>query len=986
MKCSTKYSFSERGGNSCAEIGFDLLVSSAMPDDSRDDAEFEPIGGWDRRYRGIGIGCAVVVTLLAGFVVWPYAFRSKPLTWEAISRAQNRGDFEAAVELCIQLAEADQNQAAEALALAGEMAIDPLAHFGRGEELILDALKRDPSNRRALGNYARVLTMTGQRWKATRWLASYVAKYDDSLQQLIWLSDASVVITDWNLLTTGRRLFPNDALPALGLAFDAMVDRPNDAVRELQACLRANPSMIEANALLGRALLACGQLEAFQKWDRTLSADFESHPEVWRARGMWWKDRDAGKALRCYLESCRRAPDDAETNLQISLLLTQAGEVEAASVFQSRFRKINAYLDLVRAARERNDLSVASEAADLAEQLQRPVESLGWRRVAAEQGYQMDVSDDSSLELSINSDSVVASDFDPDDVVDRSRWPIPGPVVLSGEAVPISRPGNGTFGFRNVAALVGLTTGVADHSTSPMVLESLHLVNGGGVAVFDYDSDGWPDLFLSQGVLSPVSADMKPRDPLFRNIDGTLARNASEHALVADWDFPQGCSAGDFNGDGFSDIVVAGIGKNCLLQNCGDGTFRNVTREAGMSDEAWTSSCAFADLNSDSWPDMYEVRYLETDGVFEKECYATDALRRPCPPKDFAAASDRIWMGDGDGTFTALRDTNVPVAAGRGLGLIVADFDQRPGLDIFIGNDGTEDFLLMNQLESADSTARFIDEATFRGVSVNGQGRTQASMGITIGDVDCDGELDLFQTNFHGEANTIYSGLGDGFFNDATAHAGLYTLSLGMLGWGTEFLDVDLDGWLDLVVINGHLEDRSRFETPFRMPAQVFRNDGQGRFAKAVVENPDAWIQEPRLGRSLATLDWNRDGQMDLAVTSLDSRVALLIGDTDSVGSFVLIHLIGVESERDAIGTRVVMEAAGFRQVYQLTAGDGFQASNQRRIHAGLGEARTIDRLTVSWPSGSVQEWEALKVDQEIIVVEGRESVIVAEGQGGRGQ
>lgn len=951
-----------------------------MPDDSRDDAEFSPIAGWNGRYGAIGFACVLVVTLLVGFVVWSYAFQSESATWEAISRAQTRGDFEEAIQLCIQLAEADQNQAAQALALAGEMAIEPLAHFSRGEELFLDALKHDPSNRRALGNYARVLTMTGQRWKATPWLASYVAKYEDSLQQLIWLSDASVVITDWNLLTAGRRLFPNDELPALGLAFDALVDRPDDAVRELQACLRASPHMIEANALLGRALLDSGQLDAFQKWDRTLSADFEIHPEVWRARGMWWKDRDAGKALRCYLECCRRAPDNAETNLQISLLLTQAGEVEAASVFRSRFDKINAYLDLVRAVRERNDFSVALDAADLAEQLQRPVEALGWRRVAARQGYSTVDVDDPSSEASINSDSVVASNFDPDDVVDRSRWPIPGPVVLSGETFPLSQAGHRTFRFKNVATTVGLTAGVADQPASPVVLESLHIVNGGGVAVFDYDNDGWPDLFLSQGARAPVLADMAPWDPLFRNIDGTFAQNASEHALVADWELPQGCSAGDFNGDGFSDIIVAGIGRNCLLQNCGDGTFLNVTREAGMSDEAWTSSCGFADLNSDSWPDMYEVRYVETEELFEKKCYATDRVQRPCPPKEFAAASDKIWMSDGDGTFTALRATDVPVVAGRGLGLIIADFDQRPGLDIFIGNDGTEDFLLMNQQEVADRTARFIDEATFRGVSVNAQGRMQASMGITIGDVDRDGELDLFQANFHGEANTIYSGLGDGFFNDATSRAGLYTPSLGMLGWGTEFLDVDLDGWLDLVVINGHLEDRRRFETPFRMPAQLFRNDGRGKFVAAVVENDDAWLQEPRLGRSLATLDWNRDGQMDLTVTSLDSPVALLIGDTESVGSFTQIHLIGVESERDAIGTKVVIEAAGLRQVYQLTAGDGFQACNQRRIHAGLGEASIIDRLTVSWPSGSVQEWEALKVDQEIIVIEGRESLVVADG------
>ncbi|MGZ0165209.1 MAG: CRTAC1 family protein [Planctomycetales bacterium] len=331
-----------------------------------------------------------------------------------------------------------------------------------------------------------------------------------------------------------------------------------------------------------------------------------------------------------------------------------------------------------------------------------------------------------------------------------------------------------------------------------------------------------------------------------------------------------------------------------------------------------------------------------------------------------------IWISAGDGSFFALQNSNVPVDAGRGLGLIIADLDEQPGLDVFVGNDGTADFMLINEQESAGGTARFRDEATLCGVALNGKGRMQATMGVAYGDVDRDGTADLFQANFYGEANTVYFGLGDGYFNDATARAGLYTTSLAMLGWGTEFLDADLDGWPDLVVMNGHLEDRTRFGEPFRMPAQIFRNDGQGRFLKIDVNAAGEWFGKPRLGRALATVDWNRDWQTDLAVTSLDSPAALLFGDTNSVGNFISIHLRGTISERDAIGAKVVLEAAGIRQFHQLTTGDGFQTSNQRRIHVGLGEARIIDRLSVAWPSGVIQEWESLSVNQKIVLVEGR--------------
>lgn len=904
---------------------------------------------------------------------------TKPITWDVIHQAQQQGDFEEAIRLCVQLAERDPDQAAEAFAAASEVAIEPLAEFTRGEELALTALDLAPGNKRALASYTRLLTMTGRRWKSIPLLTQYVTQFDDSVQQLIWLADTSVVITDWDLLQKARSTMPTDPLPSLGLAFDALVSRPDEAIQHLKNCLKANPDLMEARAFLGRAFLENGDEKAFQRWNSQLPATCEVHPEVWRARGLWWRSRDHRKALRCYLECCRRIPDDAQTNLQVSLLLTQADEQQAAATFKRRFETMTRYLDLVRAVRELGDLSVAPEAADCCIELQRPAEAAAWYRIAIANGYAPPVADLASRIPDNKSGPLRASLFDLDEVVDVTRWPIPHAVDSSTEPAPVSSLSFSNLRFRNIAPAIGLDFQYVNGASLSEPPVSLHKVNGGGVAGLDYDSDGWTDLFLTQagGTPGTISKSGANRDPLFRNIDGVRVQEVSEVAGIFDLSYGQGCTAGDFDNDGFTDILIANIGQNRLLKNCGDGTFQDVTAESGISGEAWTSSCAFADFNCDSWPDVYEVRYVDTEELFEKQCHFADGVRRPCPPKEFPAVDDVLWLSKGNGKFEALSKAELPVTAGRGLSVIIADFDQQSGLDVFVGNDGTADFLLMNQSDGSESRPQFQNEATVRGVAVHGNGSMQATMGIAFGDVNRDGDPEVFQTNFHSEPNTLYESLGNGYFNDATAYSRLHTPSLQMLGWGTELIDADLDGWLDLVVVNGHLEDKTRLGHLYQMPAQLFRNDRHGKFTEVAPENVGAWFGEPRLSRSLATLDWNRDGQLDFAVAGLDSPAAVLAGDTSPVGNYLTIHLRAVDSARDAIGTRVEFQLDNTQHVYELTAGDGYQTSNQRVIHMGLGSIEVIDHLKVEWPSGRVQEWNSVGCNQEVAIVESREILTI---------
>jgi tetratricopeptide (TPR) repeat protein len=923
----------------------------------------------------IGLGSLAFVAAAIYIVSDSKPEPEEAVTWDAINLAVGIDDYEGTITLCEQLAERDPSQAAEALAIASETAAVTLAQLDRGDQFAQCALAIDPSNQRALASYSRVLTMTGQRWKSISWLAEYVVRYEDSQDELIWLSDTAVVVSDKGLLDAARQAHPDDPLPAFGLAFDSMIAHPHEAVRQLRACLEMRPDMIEAHALLGRALLDAGDEDAFREWDRQLPTDYEIHPDVWRARGKWWRNRDPKNALRCYLECCHRSPEDAQANLQISLLLDQEGEPEAAAVFRARFENIRSYLALLRDVRERRDYSGVLQAAHLAEQLQRPAESLGWYRAAVEHGLATSTVVENHKYSAVDFDSVVASEFDPDRIVDRTRWPLPEPASTGRTPDSVAKRNSEDLRFRDVAQSVGLEFEYVNRLDASDTLRDFETVNGGGVAAIDYDCDGWPDLFFTQAGRSLIRIDENTThsDPLFRNIDGLRAEDVSSSAGIVDWGYGQGCTVGDFDDDGFPDIVIANTGRNRLFHNCGDGTFEDVTDESGITGDAWTSSLAIADFNSDSWPDLYEVRYVETEDLFEKVCYASEGVRRPCPPGEFTPMDDVIWLSTGDGKFVPLENAGIPTGSGRGLGLIVADFDQRPGLDVFVGNDGSADFLLINQPEADKDMPQFLNEATLRGVAVNGRGRAQGTMGIAYRDFDGDGTLDLFQSNFYGESNSLYLGLGNGYFNDATTHAGLYTASLTMLAWGAEFLDADLDGWPDLVVVNGHLEDKTQAGEPYRMSAQLFRNDGRGRFDEVPATASGAWFQKPRLARALATLDWNRDGQMDFAVTSLDSPAALLTGETSSVGNSITIHLRAVDSARDAIGTKVMIEAGGQQQVHQLIAGDGFQTSNQRTIHTGVGAHEQIDRMTIHWPSGRVQECESLAVKQEILVVEGRD-------------
>jgi len=498
----------------------------------------------------------------------------------------------------------------------------------------------------------------------------------------------------------------------------------------------------------------------------------------------------------------------------------------------------------------------------------------------------------------------------------------------------------------------------------------MYSFTGGGIGVIDFDNDGWPDIACTQGGDwdRPESPDFNDR--LFRNLDGERFGDVSPLAGLDTAGFSQGVACGDVNNDGWADIYVARIGRNALYLNNGDGTFSDATESLGPAVARWTTSCLIADLDGDGNSDLLDVNYLTGDGVFTNLCNYR-GHRRACFPGKFASERDDLWVNAGDATFRLAEELGSGFSDDPrpGLGTVAADFDESGKLSVFVANDSLANWYYRLEREE-DSSLVVRDSAGLQGLRADRDGRAQACMGVACSDADGDGELDIFVTNYFQEHNTLYLSQDFGFV-DSSRECGLFTPSLPLLGFGTQFLDADLDGWDDLIVVNGHVDDFRFDGTPFRMPAQFFRNGG-GSFSERS-EDSGPYFQKQTLGRSTAVVDWNRDGLPDVAVMHLDDPLALLTNTSQRTGQSLIVRLVATTTQRDAIGTRVKVQLQNGRELTrQLVAGSGYQAGNEPALVFGLGNNAAISSVEVRWPSGTTTMMPpGLKPGSEIVLVEG---------------
>jgi hypothetical protein len=502
---------------------------------------------------------------------------------------------------------------------------------------------------------------------------------------------------------------------------------------------------------------------------------------------------------------------------------------------------------------------------------------------------------------------------------------------------------------------------------------------GSGVAWIDYDGDGWLDLFCVQaGPLGPDEGP-QPTNKLYRNNrDGTFT-DVTEPAGLGRGGFGMGAAVGDFNNDGFDDLLVTYLGGVALYANEPDGRggrrFADVTRQAGLRDPHWATSAAWGDIDGDGLLDLYVCNYCEVDLARYPDCtHEPSGERMSCPPSHFPSVPHKLFRNAGNGTFTDVTETSgvATASASPGLAVAMVDLDGDGRLDIYVANDMKPGFLFHNQ-----GGGKFVEKALLSGCALGLNGSLVAGMGVAVADVDGSGRPSLLVTNFERRPNALYLNQGGLVFRDFSMPSGLGGPSIPRLAFGADFLDADLDGRLDLAVANGHIHRSAGLHgSEYAQLAQLFVGEGNGKFRDAS-DAAGPYFRTARVGRGLAVADFNNDGRPDVAISHVGGPVALLENRTVTGHNWLDLELVGdgVRSNRNAIGARVEIEAGGTRQVRFVLGGGSYLSASERRLVVGLGSAAGAERVTVAWPSGRRQQFRDLAGRKGYRLTEGRETV-----------
>ncbi|HSE21945.1 MAG TPA: CRTAC1 family protein [Pyrinomonadaceae bacterium] len=514
-------------------------------------------------------------------------------------------------------------------------------------------------------------------------------------------------------------------------------------------------------------------------------------------------------------------------------------------------------------------------------------------------------------------------------------------------------------------------------------------IMGSGAGLLDYDNDGDLDVFLVQGsvlepgttpnaTLFPWRQQQSPRGKLFRNnlINTKVATrelqftDVTEESGIVATGYGMGIAVGDINNDGWSDLYLTNLGSNQMLLNKGDGTFVDITAKSRTDDPRWSTSASFLDYDRDGWLDLMVVNYAEFSTGNNPSCYAATTARDYCTPRVFRAPGNRLFHNLRNGTFE-----DVTVAAGvdkdfgHALGVVAGDFNDDGWIDIFVANDGDPNQLWINQ-----KNGTFKNDALLGGAAVNRDGRAEASMGVDAGDFDGDGTDDIFVTHLLDETNTLFTNLGGATFEDRTREVGLGKPGRRFTGFGTLFFDYDNDGWLDLLVANGavqQLPELMRKGDPFPLgqPNQLFHNSGNGHFVE-VIEDAGPSFQFLEVSRGAAFGDIDNDGDIDVLVTNNNGPARLLLNETANRNHWLGLRVVG-QNGRDLLGTQVAIVVGKDRVLRRRVRTDGsYLSANDPRVLVGLGQLTSVDAVRVRWPDGSLREFKTPPVDRYITIKE----------------
>ena len=494
---------------------------------------------------------------------------------------------------------------------------------------------------------------------------------------------------------------------------------------------------------------------------------------------------------------------------------------------------------------------------------------------------------------------------------------------------------------------------------------------GSGVAFFDFDDDGLQDLYLiNAGRLPGLSQAPMAANALFHNEDGERFTDITAKAGIGDSGYGMGVVVGDYDNDGWTDLYVTNVGANVLFRNDARGSFTDETAKAGVGDEGWGTSGSFADVDLDGDLDLFVGNYLNYSTTDPTICRIGNSEERLyCDPRKFNGQVDRLYINGGeevDWLFSdQTEDFGLVSVEGKELGVVFGDSDEDGDLDLYLANDMAPNMLYRNDGH------RFVEKGLASGTSLNDEGGIEAGMGVDMADADGDGRLDLFVTNFQWESNTLYQNLGQGFFFDATVSSGITKASMAFLGFGTGFIDYDNDGDLDLFVANGHVYDNvKKVDAAASYPQrnQLLENTGDGRFVEREEAGPGMALRQVSRGTAFADID--NDGDLDIAINNCNDRPALLRNDGEESGHWLGLRLIGVESNKDALGARVKMHVAGRVLVREVRRNASYLSASDPRLIFGLAADKAAERVEIRWPSGRVQILEDVPANQYLAIEE----------------
>lgn len=865
-----------------------------------------------------------------------------------------------------------------ALGVAADWCFE-LKRFDDAERRYLQIAKRNPQISVPFRQLAYLYNRQGRRHEAVEMTRRLCLAGDVTQEELLTLVVESDAIYYSPEMEAAKETRPYWPIGEMGQArYLWTQSRYSEAAELIEPLLVDGTANASEIAFYGAAMSEAQTLENFPWWLERVTDEVQQFPEYWSAIGTYQlANARFESAVRCLAEAIRRDPTDIRSTRRMVSAFRSLGDVDQVDRWTQRFEYLIETLEASRTIIDEGSSEQDIEKfATLLQQDGRNVEALVWRWIhamrtnAGQQTFERlsarrvavlregtAFPDSSTLLRSIDVDQFPLPEWESD--FDTNNEPASPSIVVNQIETPR---------FKNVAGSAGVTHAYRVDVDGRESGFAIYQTFGGGVAVIDFDLDGLPDLYFAQGASESPHASAIESDAMYRNLSGADEMQLNDVTrpcgLIEDR-YTLGVTSGDWNQDGFPDLVIANLGPDCLCLNQGDGTFVPITLNPGEPSQRLSTSVAIADVDNDQLPDIYMANYLnDADLSRRPPVDASGMPTAPVNPTSFVRANDDVFVNDGAGNWVCERVGSAESDASTSLGILIGDLTEQSGNEIFVANDE-----LPNQLWCHQSLAHeWTDSAVSRGCAYASLGSPTGAMGIAAADFDGSGTLDLHVTNFYKESSNFYVSDG-GLFRDLNVRYGFDRMTSLMLGFGCQSIDYSNNGIPDLAIVNGHVENLESKGQPFRQPMQLLANRGD-RFESLDVDDASGYWSARHLGRALARVDLDRDGRSDLVATDLSEPAAILINLTVSNHHWIDLQLVGTQSERDAVGATIEVHRGDVITSHWRTAGDGYLCNNESSIHVGLGDHSTVDKVIVNWPSGHHQSFEHLKVDRGYQLVE----------------